>query len=86
LLYSGGGEKKRIVIGFREAAMASASPFVELKKRKKERKKEERKRGPDANIYKRKRERREYKEERARVVGGKEKRVVKIKKREKGKE
>jgi hypothetical protein len=33
--------------------MASASPFVELKKRKKERKKEERKRGPDANIYKR---------------------------------
>ncbi len=53
MLYSGGGEKKRIVIGFREAAMASASPFVELKKRKKERKKEERKRGPDANIYKR---------------------------------
>ncbi len=48
-LYSGGGEKKRIVIGFREAAMASASQSVEPEKGRRKKKK----RGPDANIYKR---------------------------------
>jgi hypothetical protein len=53
-LYSGGGEKKRIVIGFREAAMASASPSVEPKSRRKE--EGRKRRGVRMQIYTRERE------------------------------